>query len=301
MNVRATADSGSVSALPGPEVRRHARAALREDAGRGDVTTDLLLPAGVRGVAELVTREPGVIAGLALAEAVFRSAEPSLVFERRHSDGERLDAGSVTAVVSGPARGILTGERVALNFVQRLSGIATLTARFVAAVEGTGTRIVDTRKTTPGLRSLEKYAVRCGGGHNHRFDLSDGFMLKDNHRVALAGAGLSLVDAVAEARKRLPHTVKIEIEVDRPDQVEEALAAGADVILFDNMAPAELAEAVALVAGRALTEASGGITLESCRAVAETGVDLISVGALTHSAPSLDVALDFRIEESDGD
>lgn len=301
MNIRVTAGSGPASAPPGPEVRRHARAALREDAGRGDVTTDLLLPAGLRGVAELVTREPGVLAGLALAEAVFRSAEPSLVFERMHSDGERLDAGSVAAVVSGPARGILTGERAALNFVQRLSGIATLTARFVAAVEGTAARIVDTRKTTPGLRSLEKYAVRCGGGHNHRFDLSDGFMLKDNHRVALRAAGLSLADAVAEARKRLPHTVKIEIEVDRPDQVEEALVAGADVVLLDNMAPAELTEAVGFVAGRALTEASGGITLERCRAVAETGVDLISVGALTHSAPSLDVALDFRIEESDGD
>ena len=281
---------------PDPELLgRIARLALAEDLGEGDVTT-AIVPAGARARADLVARQAGVACGLALAREVFHAMDPALEITPHAQDGDAVSAGDRLLTVSGSARAILSAERVALNFVGRLSGIASLTRRYVEAVDGTGARILDTRKTTPGLRALEKWAVRCGGGQNHRFDLHDGFMLKDNHRAALAAAGEDLAAAVRAARRELPDGVLVTIEVDDLDQIPEALAAGADSVLLDNMTPAQLAAAVGRIGGAALTEASGGITLQSVRAVAETGVDLISVGALTHSAPALDVALDFDWE-----
>ncbi|MFW5951429.1 MAG: carboxylating nicotinate-nucleotide diphosphorylase [Gemmatimonadota bacterium] len=279
--------------LPAPMLERYARDALAEDVGSGDITTDLLVPRATTVRATLVARMAGVACGLELAAVVFRTLDPTLEVELRAADGDSVEAGAVLLTVTGAARPILSAERVALNFVGGLSGIASLTREYVRAVEGTGARVVDTRKTTPGLRALEKYAVRCGGAHNHRFGLSDAFMLKDNHRAALASAGLALPDAVRAARSRLGHNVAITVEVDAIEQVAEALEAGADALLLDNMTPEQLALAVRQVAGQALTEASGGITLESVRVAAESGVDLISVGALTHSAPALDVALEF--------
>ena len=279
--------------LPAPVLRKYARQALAEDLPAGDVTTDLLVPETTAVRAALVARSRGVACGLQLARAVFLELDPEVDVEQGAADGDAVDQGATLLTVRGAARPILGGERVALNFVGRLSGIASLTRRYVEAVAGTGARIVDTRKTTPGLRTLEKYAVRCGGGHNHRFGLSDGFMLKDNHREALAAAGVPLGSAVREARSRLGHGIRITIEVDEIDQVPEALEAGADCLLLDNMTPEQLALAVRQIDGGARTEASGGITLESVRAAAESGVDIISVGALTHSAPALDVALDF--------
>jgi nicotinate-nucleotide pyrophosphorylase (carboxylating) len=273
-------------------LRELARRGLDEDLGAGDVTTDLLVPPETVVTARLVARQGGIVCGLALARACFHELDPHVEVEYAVADGDRVADGAALLTVRGAARAILSAERVALNYLGRLSGIATLTRAYVDAVAGTGARIVDTRKTTPGLRVLEKYAVRCGGGHNHRFGLSDGFMLKDNHRAALQAAGGNLVDAVRAGRERLGHNVAITIEVDDLDQIEAALEAGADSVLLDNMGPAQLARAVEQVDGEALTEASGGITLETVRAAAESGVDLISVGALTHSAPSLDVALD---------
>ncbi len=290
----------SAPALPAPVLVQYAREALREDLGSGDVTTDLLVPRATTARAALVARADGVACGLELARAVFLELDPTLDIDLLAHDGDSVSAGVTLLTVHGSARSILSAERVALNFVGRLSGIASLTRRYVDAVAGAGAgagaRVVDTRKTTPGLRALEKYAVRCGGGHNHRFGLSDGFMLKDNHRAALERAGSSLPDAVRDARSRLGHGVVVTIEVDTIEQVAEALDAGADSILLDNMSPDQLALAVRQIDGRALAEASGGITLESVRAAAESGVDLISVGALTHSAPSLDVALDMDWE-----
>jgi nicotinate-nucleotide pyrophosphorylase (carboxylating) len=274
-------------------LREMARRGLEEDLGAGDVTTDLLVPPATVVTARLVARGAGVVCGLGLARACFRELDPDAEVELFVADGDQVAAATTLLQVRGDARAVLSAERVALNYVGRLSGVASLTRAYVDAVAGTGARIVDTRKTTPGLRVLEKYAVRCGGGHNHRFDLSDGFMLKDNHREALGAAGRDLVEAVRSARERLGHNVAITIEVDDLDQVPEALEAGADSVLLDNMTPAQLAQAVERVDGEALTEASGGITLATVRAAAESGVDLISVGALTHSAPSLDVALDI--------
>ena len=284
-------------ALPLPVLESYARRALEEDLGLGDVTTDLLVPVEVTARGTVVARSAGTVCGLPLAAVVFDTVDPRLEVEPRIRDGDAVQAGSPLLTVTGPARAILSAERVALNFVGRLSGIASLTRRYVDAVAGTGTRIVDTRKTTPGLRPLEKYAVRCGGGHNHRNGLSDGFMLKDNHRAALRQAGVPLVDAVRGARAKLGHGVGVTIEVDHVDPVGEALEAGADSILLDNMTPEQLALAAAQVDGAARTEASGGITMESVRAAAESGVDLISVGALTHSAPALDVALEIEWKE----
>lgn len=287
----------SAPAPPVPVLRRHARAALVEDVASGDVTTDLLVPRGAHATATLVARARGVVCGLPLARVVFLELDPSLSVTLQAEDGDQVAAGTPLASIRGAARPILSGERVALNFVGRLGGIASLTREYVRAVEGTGARIVDTRKTTPGLRDLEKYAVRCGGGHNHRLTLADGFMLKDNHRAALRAAGVAVPEAVATARRRLGHGVFMTVEVDDVDEVAEALEAGADGILLDNMTPEQLALAVEQIGGRALTEASGGITLESVRAAAESGVDLISVGALTHSAPALDVALEMAWEQ----
>ena len=263
--------------------------ALREDLGRaGDLTTDAVVSPTATVTAHLVARRAGTIAGLAVAERTFTLLDSRVVVEFAVEDGAAVAAGTVLAVVSGPARAILTGERVALNFLGHLSGVATTTAAVVAAVAGTGAAVAGTRKTTPGLRALEKYAVRMGGGSNHRFGLDDAVMVKDNH-IAVAGG---VTEAVTRAREAVGHLVKIEVEVDRLEQIEAAVAAGADVLLLDNMGPALLAEAVALVAGRAVTEASGGITLDNAAEIAACGVDVISLGWLTHSAPNLDVALD---------
>jgi nicotinate-nucleotide pyrophosphorylase (carboxylating) len=269
-------------------LERVAFAALAEDVGEGDVTTDATVDAAATGTADLVVKEDGVVCGLDVAEAVFRAVDPELRFERLVDEGAVVAAGTAVVRVIGPERAILTGERTALNFLARLSGVATLTRRYVDAVEGTGAVILDTRKTTPGLRALEKHAVACGGGRNHRFGLDDGVLVKDNH---LRAAG-SVANAVE--RLRVAASLPIEVECDTLVQVEEALAAGADAILLDNMTPDLLRDAVALVDGRARLEASGGVTLENVRAVAETGVDEISIGALTHSARSLDVSLELR-------
>lgn len=269
--------------------------ALEEDLGRGDVTSDLLIPVDVQARAVLRSRVNGVIAGLDIARLVFESVDDNSKFETLAPDCSAVNSQQDLAVVSGAARSLLRAERVALNFVQRLSGIATLTSRYVDAVRGTGARITDTRKTTPGLRALEKYAVRAGGGFNHRRDLSDAMMIKDNHLAVIAARGLSLTEAVTVARESLAHVLKIEIEVDRLDQIAEALDAGADIILLDNMSPAELGKAVTMINRRAITEASGGVSLGNVSEIAAAGVDLISVGALTHSAPSLDIGLDVDI------
>jgi nicotinate-nucleotide pyrophosphorylase (carboxylating) len=266
------------------------RHALEEDLGRaGDVTSDLIVPAERRLAARLVARKPGTIAGLIAAECAFALVDPLLQVRIETADGTKADAGTVLATVEGSARSILTAERVVLNFVGHLSGVATATRTLVDAAAGTKARIVCTRKTTPGLRVLEKYAVRCGGGFNHRFGLDDAVLIKDNHLVAAGG----IAPAIARVRAGLGHMAKIELEVDSLGQLEEALALGIDTILLDNMAPADLKRAVAMTNGRAVLEASGNVTLATIRAIAETGVDYISSGAITHSAPNLDVALDF--------
>jgi nicotinate-nucleotide pyrophosphorylase (carboxylating) len=266
------------------------RHALEEDLGRaGDLTTDLIVPAAQTARATLVARKSGTIAGLVAAQCAFRLVDPQLNFIPEASDGARVDAGSKLAVVEGFARSILTAERVALNFLGHLSGIATATQALVDAVFGTRARIVCTRKTTPGLRALEKYAVRCGGGFNHRFGLDDAILIKDNHIAAARG----IVPAIERARAGMAHMIKIEVEVDTLEQLEAALAQGVDTVLLDNMTPRDLSAAVALAKGRAVLEASGSVALATVRAIAETGVDYISSGAITHSAPNLDVALDF--------
>ena len=266
------------------------RAALLEDLGRaGDITSDALIPADAQAAARLVARQPGVVAGLALAEMAFRLVDPAIRFDAVAADAGRIAPGETIARIEGPARGILTAERVALNFLGHLSGVATATAGIVQAVAHTRARVTCTRKTTPGLRAVEKYAVRCGGGANHRFGLDDAMLIKDNH-IAIAGG---IGPALARARAAAGHLVKIEIEVDTLAQLEEVLATGADAILLDNMGPDVLTRAVGMVAGRAVTEASGGITLQTAPAVAETGVDLLSAGWLTHSAAVLDIGLDI--------
>lgn len=270
------------------ELERVVRDALAEDVGSGDVTSEAVLEAEQEATATILLREPGVVCGLAAAEAAFRALAPDVRFLRLVEDGDRVeDTPRVIARVEGPARALLTGERTALNLLGRLSGIATLTRRYVDAIEGTGAVILDTRKTTPGLRALEKAAVVCGGGRNHRFGLDDGILVKDNH-LRLAGGIRASVERLRAAGAELP----IEVEAETLDDVREALAAGVDAILLDNMTTEELAEAVALVAGRAKLEASGGVSLESVREIAATGVDFISVGALTHSARSLDVSME---------
>jgi nicotinate-nucleotide pyrophosphorylase (carboxylating) len=251
------------------------------------------VPADVRAEAAFVLREPAVVCGLPVVRAVFAAVDPALELRALVPEGARAEAGATIATVSGPARGLLSGERVALNLLQRMCGIATLTARYVEAISGTKARILDTRKTTPGLRALEKYAVRTGGGTNHRFALYDGVMLKDNHLAILAAQGFGLAEAVRRTRAAVGPMVRVEVEVESVEQAAVAAAAGADMILLDNMPPDELRAAVAVIAGRALAEASGGITMATIRAVAESGVDFISVGALTHSARALDIGLDM--------
>jgi nicotinate-nucleotide pyrophosphorylase (carboxylating) len=281
--------------LPPAEVAAVVARALAEDLPWGDATSDNLIPLGQQGTGRIEARQAGVLAGLPVAREVFRQVDPSLHFDARRGDGDRLIPGEVVAELRGSLRSLLRGERVALNFLQWLGGIATITDRYVQAVAGSHARIVDTRKTTPGLRLLEKYAVRVGGGHNHRYCLSDAVLVKDNHLAALRLRGIDLAAAIEGLRANLPHTTTIEVEVEDLDGVGAALAAGVDAILLDNMSAERMAEAVRLVGGRALLEASGGVTLETVRAVAETGVDLISVGALTHSAKALDLALEMEV------
>ena len=273
--------------------------ALEEDAPSGDITSQSLVSAHTQIEAALVARETGTLSGEAVFAAAMRLVDPRIHVEFHVHDAESFTAGIALATVQGPARGILQAERVALNFLQRMSGIATLTAAYVKEAAGTKARIVDTRKTTPGLRLFERYAVRCGGGHNHRFSLSDAVMAKDNHLAALtAGGEVNLTEALRSLRTRLPHTTHIEVEVDHPHQVEAVLQAEVDTIMLDNFTIEQLRDGVKQVAGRALVEASGGIILERIGEIAATGVDIISVGALTHSVRALDVGLDVHTERS---
>lgn len=279
------------SPLPQVMIEPLVRMALLEDLGRaGDLTTDAIVPIAHRATTLLVARQTGVVAGLDLARLAFQLIDPAIEMRVERGDGTALAPGDVIAAVSGPARGILTAERVALNFLCRLSGIATATAGVVAAVRDYKADIVCTRKTTPGLRAVEKYAVRVGGGSNHRFGLDDAVLIKDNH-VAIAGG---VTEALKRAKAGVGHLVKIELEVDTLDQLREALDHGVDAVLLDNMTPETLTEAVAMVAGRAVTEASGRITPVTAPSIAATGVDLISIGWLTHSVGILDIGLDYR-------
>lgn len=273
--------------LPRHMLVRVIRAALEEDIGAGDITTAAALIGDEMGVARVTAKTEMVVAGIDLFGEVFLTLDPALGFTARRQDGEKVAEGDLLAEISGRLASILTAERVALNLFQRMSGIATMTRRYVDAVAGKRAKILDTRKTAPGLRILDKYAVRAGGGCNHRFALYDGVLIKDNHIVAAGGIG----PAVERVRARIPHTLKIEVEVKNRAELEEALAAGADAVLLDNMSIAEMASAVALVEGRIPLEASGNMTLERIREVAETGVDLISVGALTHSVMAADISL----------
>ncbi|MCU0782779.1 MAG: carboxylating nicotinate-nucleotide diphosphorylase [Verrucomicrobia bacterium] len=284
----------SMQRLRTQEILAAVRSALAEDIGRGDVTTLATVPANAKTVAVMRAREPLVVAGLDFAQAAFRQLSSSARIKSLARDGQRVKAGARLLRISGPARAILSAERVALNFVQRLSGVATLTAQFANAIRGARARILDTRKTTPGWRRFEKYAVVCGGGRNHRFGLYDLVLIKDNHLAALRGAQPNPITAAVRcARARSPQ-LQIEVEADTLKQVEQAVAAGADIILLDNMKPGQLRVAVKFVAGRAKTEASGGVNLNTVRTIAKTGVDFISVGALTHSARSVDIGLDFE-------
>jgi nicotinate-nucleotide pyrophosphorylase (carboxylating) len=276
-------------------VRRLIDLALEEDLGRGDVTTQAVIDAGAKATAHLVAREPLVLAGLGICTAVFQRVDAAISVVELAKDGERLVAGSRAATYTGSAASLLAAERTALNFVQRLSGIATLTKTFVDAAAGSALRIADTRKTTPGFRLLEKYAVRVGGASNHRFDLGSGVLIKDNHVAMAGGVG----EAVRRTRGKIPHGLKIEVEVDTLEQLEEALAAGVEIVLLDNFSLADIAKAVARTAlckPKPLLEVSGGVTLEKIGNLARTGVDIVSAGALTHSAPAVDLALDIAVE-----
>jgi len=282
----------SVPPLPTLIIEPIVRAALLEDLGRaGDITTDAVVPDDATAETSLVARAPGLIAGLDLALLAFRLVDPAIVAIVQRPDGSSLASGDVIASVVGPARGILTAERVALNFLCHLSGIATATAKIVEAVRGHRARITCTRKTTPGLRAVQKFAVRVGGGANHRFGLDDAVLIKDNHIAAAGG----IRPAVERVRAGIGHLVKVEVEVDTLAQLEEALAVGVDAVLLDNMQPEELRRAVAMVDGRAITEASGGVTPATAPAIAATGVDLISIGWLTHSITALDIGLDYQV------
>lgn len=277
-------------------IARVVGAALDEDAPWGDLTSTALLPSDATATADLVAREPGVFSGGEVFTAAFTLTDPAIRVDVHVGDGDEFFAGDVLATVSGGARGILTAERIALNFTQRMSGIATLTAAYVRATEGTSARIADTRKTTPGLRAFERHAVVSGGGHNHRHSLSDAVMAKDNHLAVLQRSGRDLASALREALAQLPHTTHVVVEVDRLDQIDAVIAGGAHTVLLDNFTPDELRAGVALIDGRAQAEASGGVSLDSVAAIAATGVDVISVGALTHSARALDLGLDVRID-----
>ncbi|MFT4234956.1 MAG: carboxylating nicotinate-nucleotide diphosphorylase [Microbacterium sp.] len=278
-------------------IDRTVQAALDEDAPWGDLTSEAFIPSDATATASLVAREAGVFSGGEVFTTAFRLADPTIRVELHVADGDRFEAGATLATVTGPARGVLTAERIGLNFVQRMSGIATVAAEYVDAVAHTKARIVDTRKTTPGLRQFERHAVRSGGGFNHRFSLSDAVVVKDNHLAVLTADG-NLTEALRCGIAQLPHTTHVEVEVDRIDQIEPVLEAGIDTIMLDNFTPDELRAGVALVAGRAIVEASGGVNLDTVRQIAEAGVDNISVGALTHSARSLDLGLDIALRQA---
>ena len=272
------------------------KAALLEDAPTGDITSLLVIPEDATATAVLSAREAGTFSGSEVFQAAFDLTDPRIQVELIKHDGDRFEPGDVLARVSGPARGILTAERIGLNFTQRMSGIATLTAAYVDAVKGTQATILDTRKTTPTLRAFERHAVVCGGGTNHRLNLSTAFMAKDNHLAVLLAGGKDLTTELQRVKKELPEEVKFEVEVDRLDQIEPVIAGGVDIIMLDNFSLEDLKTGVAQVAGRAVVEASGGVNLDTVRAIAETGVDVISVGALTHSARALDLGLDVTID-----
>ena len=276
-----------------PETEALIDRALAEDTQGGDVTTNALIPSDLTGEARLVAEEDGVLSGLEAALAVFRRVDPAVETHADLAEGGGLEPGMAIGSVSGPVASILTAERTALNFVRRLSGIATETSKYVREVAGYDVRILDTRKTTPGLRNLEKQAVAAGGGANHRRGLGDGVLIKDNHIEALRGQGMSLGETVGKARANAPHSLKIEVEIEDPTDVEEAISAGADILLLDNMSTTDMSSAVKLAGGRVLIEASGRVSLRNVREVAATGVDLISVGALTHSSRALDIGLDL--------
>ena len=276
------------------EIRRAVRAALAEDLGTGDATTLATVPKTATSVALMRAREPLVACGLEFATAAFESLSPKIKIQKLVRDGDKVKTGGTLLKISGPSRALLSAERVALNYIQRLSGVATITARFVEAIRGTGTKILDTRKTTPGWRRFEKYAVTCGGGQNHRIGLNDMVLIKDNHLVALRNEKPNAIAAaIVRVREAYPK-LKVEVETDTLEQVAQAVEARANIILLDNMTPAQLRQAVKIVRGRALTEASGGVNLKTVRAIAVCGVDLISVGALTHSARAVDIGLDFE-------
>ncbi|MBU1566123.1 MAG: carboxylating nicotinate-nucleotide diphosphorylase [Proteobacteria bacterium] len=271
---------------------------LREDIGRGDLTSESIFQGNQMGSARLVARESFIVAGVEkVAAEVFKVQNPEIKAVDPLADGKRTSPNTVLLTVSGPVVDLLKAERVALNLLQRLSGIATLTAAFVAKVEGHPVRITDTRKTTPGLRVLEKYAVRVGGGTNHRFNLADGVLIKDNH-IAACG---SIKEAVARVREQIPHTIRIEVETDTLQQVEECLESRADIIMLDNMSPEMMSKAVKIINGRAMVEASGGVSLATVEAIAASGVDIISIGGLTHSAPSCDIGMDWSFQKLDVD
>jgi nicotinate-nucleotide pyrophosphorylase (carboxylating) len=267
--------------------------ALAEDLRWGDVTTEAIIPADLKGKASMMAKARGILAGVEVARLVFRRVDPSTQFDIIIQEGNDIQPGDPIAKLEGKVASILEAERTALNFLQRLSGIATETRRYVEAIKGLDSRIVDTRKTTPGMRVLEKYAVRVGGGHNHRLHLGDGVLIKDNHLAALRSQGLAMKDIIDRAREKAPFNLKVEVEVRTAQEAVEAVEAGADIVMLDDMGLEEMRQAVRLVKGRALLEASGGITLDNVRHVAEIGVDLISIGALTHSARSLDISLEM--------
>jgi nicotinate-nucleotide pyrophosphorylase (carboxylating) len=270
------------------------KSALAEDCVAADLTTETLIPVNLKGKASILVKRDGVLAGLNVAKEVFRQVDASLRFKALVKDGASVRKGLVVATIDGKVASILRAERTALNFLQHLSGVATETARYVEAVSGTKAVITDTRKTVPGLRTLEKYAVRMGGGQNHRMNLADGVLIKDNHQVALRSRGVGLGEAVKMAREHAPRAMRVEVEVESVKQAQAALSAGADIIMLDNMKLEDMQKAVKLVKGKALLEASGGITLDNVRSVAETGVDYISIGALTHSAKALDISLEVK-------
>lgn len=276
------------------QLKRIVSEALAEDLAYGDVTTEALVPSELEGKAAILVKKDGVLAGKDAAKEVFRQVDRSLRFKALVKDGAKVGKGKLVATIEGKMASMLKAERTALNFLQHLSGIATETARYVDAVAGTKAIIMDTRKTIPSLRLLEKYAVRVGGGHNYRLNLGDGVLIKDNHLAILRSSGVGLGESVKKARKRAPRTMKVEVEVESVKQAREALSAGADIIMLDNMKLKDMRRVVELVHGRALLEASGGITLDNVRSVAETGVDLISVGALTHSVKALDISMEVE-------
>jgi len=277
-----------------PEVEHILDVALAEDTGSGDVTSRMLVPAGLMGEGQVLVKTPGVLAGIEVLRRLFLKVDSSLSVAVLVEDGNKIKPGDVVAIVSGRVASMLGSERVALNFLQRMSGIATLVAEFVNRVNGTRAVIADTRKTTPGLRWLEKYAVRMGGGHNHRFNLSDAVLIKDNHLAALRATGMSLGEIVKKAKQGAPPGLAVEVEITSFEEAKEALAAGANTIMLDNMIPQQMRPIVKMVAGRAKLEASGGVRLENVREIAETGVDIISVGSLTHSVKSLDISLEIE-------